>query len=69
MLASNDYSLRFIRSTLQQAVRKKAQQTNSNGKEVEKKPVVVIPYVQGVGDGIKRVLGGAGIRAVTKAQP
>ena len=38
-------------------------------KEVEKKPGVVIPYVQGVSDGMKRVLGGAGVRAVTKAQP
>ena len=69
VLASNGYPLRFIRSTLQQASRKKAQQTKSNAKDVEKKPVVVIPYVQGVSDGIKRVLGGAGVRAVTKAQP
>ena len=67
ILGSNGYPGSFIRSTLQQAERRKAQQNKEQ--ERIKENVVVIPYVQGLSNQIKHVLSEVGIHAVVKAQP
>ena len=70
LFKKNGYSRSFVQSTLRncEANRKKRKDGKSEKKKKEPKDTIVLPYVKGVSEQIKRVLTPLDIRVVNRAE-